>query len=356
MRALRRTFICFALVGTFVIDTPHCSDVDHGRRAIYYLQEAKFERALTAVGRALRQRLDDPQLHLIAGLAHLGLEDIESGVEALSRALVLDPDNVELYDVLRDACLRQERFDLARDAFASLRHHHPGHSHILAHLGWAHLHLEEIDLATELFEAAIAADSVASFAHVQLSRLYLQQKRFDEAVAVLKNALEIAPNNQHLLVVLGESQLQQGGLEAAERSFVSALEKSSDPPLTAVHIARTYYKYDMRFMTIHYYEEALARGDSTALVLNNLAWTYAEEGIELERATDLSYLAIKHESDNVVYLDTLAELLYQKGRIAHAIALMQHCLELESEDGQHYAYLQKQLQKFQHHPTSSVRM
>jgi len=297
MFTLRRTFICLGLVGTFVIDTPHCSDVDHGWRAIHYLQETQYERALTAVERALRQHSDDPQLHLIAGLAHLGRENIEAGVEALSRALTLDPDNGELYDVVRDACMRRERFDLARDAFAALRRHHPDHSRILAHLGWAHLHLEEVEEATQLLEAAIAADSVANFAHVQLSRLYLEQQRFDEAVAVVQKALELAPDNQRLLVILGESQLQQGGLEAAELSFLSALEKSPDPAFTAVHIARTYYKYDMRLMTIRYYEEALSRGDSTALVLNNLAWTYAEEGIELDRATRLSYLAVKHESD-----------------------------------------------------------
>ena len=85
----------------------------------------------------------------------------------------------------------------------------------------------------------------------------------------------------------------------------------------------------------------------TPLVLNNLAWTYAEESIELDRAESLSLRAVKADVDNVVYLDTYAEVLFRQGRTERAVALMKRAIELEPEGGEHYEYLRGQLVRFE---------
>ncbi len=72
------------------------------------------------------------------------------------------------------------------------------------------------------------------------------------------------------------------------------------------------------------------------MVLNNLAWTYAEEGVELDRAEKLSRDAVKSEADNVVYLDTYAEVLHLQGQHRRAMAIIALAIELEPEDGEQY--------------------
>ena len=89
--------------------------------------------------------------------------------------------------------------------------------------------------------------------------------------------------------------------------------------------------------------------------MNNLAWTYAEEGLRLDRGLELSLRAVKADADNVVYLDTYAELFFKKGQYSRAVALMGRALELEPEDGAHYLYLQEQMHKFRRALEYTVR-
>ena len=96
---------------------------------------------------------------------------------------------------------------------------------------------------------------------------------------------------------------------------------------------------------IEYYERSLLR-EETPLTLNNLAWLYAEEGVQLERALDLSLRAVKSDPENVVYLDTYAELLYLLGQGGRAVALMELALEMEPPGGEQHRYLIGQLEKF----------
>ena len=91
---------------------------------------------------------------------------------------------------------------------------------------------------------------------------------------------------------------------------------------------------------------------SSDLTLNNLAWTYAEAELNLDRAHELSLRAVKTDADNVVYLDTYAEVLFRKGRSDQAVAIIRRCLELEPITGEHYEYLHEQLARFNADPDS----
>ena len=109
---------------------------------------------------------------------------------------------------------------------------------------------------------------------------------------------------------------------------------------------RTYYEHKWPDRAIEYYERALAGTPDDPLILNNLAWTYAEEGLRLSYALNLSIRAVKLDAESPVYLDTYAELLHLLGRHAHAVAIMRQALALEPTDGEHRAYLEGQMAKF----------
>lgn len=364
-----RNLACALLLGTFVIDTPQCGDhrSDHAQLALGYLDAGRYDRALTEIRRALRQRDDDPALYLVAAMAHLGLKQVEEAVGMLAQGLALTPGDERLQQTLRDVCQQSERFDLARSTLEELLRKFPGNAPLQASLGWAYLQLEEEGKAIELLvqatspegadtspegadtspEGADSSEEIGDlFAHVQLSRIYLRQQRLEEAIQILRRALEIAPDDQRLLLVLGETQLRQRAPEEASDTFARALEQSRQPQLVATRIAQLYYEEGWRRQTIAYYERALEYDEENPFVLNNLAWTYAEEGIELDRALQLATRAVKQDPDSPVYLDTYAELYYLTKRADRAVVIMRRALELEPEDGEHFAYLQQQMEKF----------
>ncbi|MBI2505558.1 MAG: tetratricopeptide repeat protein [Candidatus Latescibacteria bacterium] len=338
-----------ALLGVFVIENPQCGvSAEHRRLALYYLDQGHYERALVEAGRAVREDAGDAPSYLVMAMAQLGLERPAEAVAALGQAILADPDNPQYYAALRQVCQEEGRFDLGRQALAQVLAVQPENRLAQSSLGWAYAQLDDEAQARQWLEQAAQGDSTATFSQVQLGRLYMRHHRFAEAVQVLEQALRRVPGDLAVLLALGECHLRQGAPEEAQRRFAEALEHSGEPGALAGQIAALCYEQGLRRLAIDYYEQALSQGPQppSPALLNNLAWTYGEENLQLDRALELSLQAVKGDADNPVYLDTYAELFYKKGQGARAIALMRRALEVEPADGEQRQYLERQLQKF----------
>jgi tetratricopeptide (TPR) repeat protein len=77
--------------------------------------------------------------------------------------------------------------------------------------------------------------------------------------------------------------------------------------------------------------------------MNNLAWMAAVCGRRLDEAHEFSRRANELSPDNPVYLDTLAEVQFQRDNVAEAVELARRCIELDGEND-HY---REQLARFQ---------
>lgn len=353
LQRLRAKSWVFAALGVFVVQN-HCGvpGVAHDQLAAHFLDRSQPERALQEARRAVREAPDEAAPRVIEALALAGLGRHEEAASALEQALLRHPDDARLYGTLRSVCADQQREDLALAVLQRLSLEMPGHWLLTLNLGWAHHALGDSSQALMLLESAVSdPDSSAApeqrvLAHVELSRLYGEQGRLQDAVRTIDTALVMIPDDARLLVTAGELRLRQGVPHEAEDFFEDAIRGSDDAGRTAVQIAVAFYNAGDHLRAIRFYERAVARRPSP-LTMNNLAWTYAEADLNLDRAQELSLRAVKTDADNVVYLDTYAEVLFRQGRVAQATALMRRCLDLEPVDGDQYEYLQGQLQRFQ---------
>ena len=114
--------------------------------------------------------------------------------------------------------------------------------------------------------------------------------------------------NLGYLSPLGEILLKQTHTASADSAFAQALLLGNSINIAAL-IAHIYSEQNHAKRAIEYYEHAIERAPENARLLNNLAWSYAETGIELERATRLSLRSLQLDGENPVYMDTYAELL-----------------------------------------------
>ena len=347
MRVARQA-VCCALLGAFVISNPQCGAyrAGHAQLAHAYLRDGLYDQALAETRRAIRQDGPDDRLLLIAALARLGLDEVDAALELIGQAIALAPDNDDLYRALRDICEKEEHFAQTEELLAQLRADHGQSASLWATEGWLYAHQERPAAAIEALHQAILLDEQHLFAHIELSRLLIAEERLAEAETALTAAVRIQPDDPQipqLALDLGDCQLQQGRAEQAARTFDQALKAGV---ISAVDIALTYYKHKRPDRAIEYYERALAGTPDDPLILNNLAWTYAEEGLRLRYALNLSMRAVKLDAESPVYLDTYAELLHLLGRHAHAVAIMRQALALEPTDGEHRAYFESQMAKF----------
>lgn len=344
MRVARQA-VCCALLGAFVISNPQCGAyrAGHAQLAQAYLHNGLYGQALAEIRRAIRQDGPDDHLLLIAALARLGLGEADTALELLGQAIALAPDNDDLYRELRDICQEEERFAQTEELLAQLRADHGPSASLWATEGWLHAYQEQPAAAVEALRQAIQLDEDHLFAHVELSRLLIDEGQLAEAEIALAEAVRIQPDDPKLVLILGDCQLRQGLAERATHTFDRALKAGV---VSAVDIALIYYERKRPDRAIEYYERALTGAPDDPLILNNLAWTYAEEGLRLSYALNLSMRAVKLDAESSVYLDTYAELLHLLGQHAHAVAIMRQALALEPTDGEHRDYLEGQMAKF----------
>ncbi len=347
MRLTRHFAYCTALMATFVIDNPHCGqyDVNRTQLAASYLEQGRYDQALAELRRALREDGDNVTLYLFNALAHMGKGEDTLALESLFDALSIDPSHTDIHNALRNICQEMQRYGEVQAQLEKLRIAHPQNASLLSTLAWTRARQGDEDRAIALLDSATALDPQLLFAHLELSRILLERENYTRAERELQAALLIKPTNTQLLVALGECQLHQGRMGAADSTFQRALKSRDTTGDIAARIAQLYYALDLRSKTIEYYERALASDPNNAFVLNNLAWTYAEEGMLLERATHLSLRSLKIDGENPVYLDTFAELLYMQGQYRRAFAAIRRALELEAESSANWSYLQEQYEK-----------
>ncbi|MCL2845623.1 MAG: tetratricopeptide repeat protein [Chitinivibrionia bacterium] len=83
---------------------------------------------------------------------------------------------------------------------------------------------------------------------------------------------------------------------------------------------------------INYFKEVLAMNPRHPIAANNLAYMWAERGINLDEAMFLVRIALEDEPDNGAYLDTYGWILFNKGRYEEALPPLLRAAELLPEE------------------------
>jgi formylglycine-generating enzyme required for sulfatase activity/Tfp pilus assembly protein PilF len=157
---------------------------------------------------------------------------------------------------------------------------------------------------------------------LQMPRLYqnadsaLKAKEYAKAEEELKKILAIDPDNAYAHQKLGEV------CEATGRA----------PEAAALYEKR-----------IAAFRLQVTEDPGNANLCNAFAWFLTERHKYLDEALPLARRAVEMEPDNAACIDTLAEILFQKGQVTEAVALEKQAFELEPKH-EHYA---KQLKKFE---------
>jgi tetratricopeptide (TPR) repeat protein len=198
-------------------------------RANYYLGLAlSGDRRYTDALRALEVALDlDPnhvQAIVATGDAHLKLGDIEEARAAYYRALKLRPEYPPSLDGL--ARVEEARSDDEEAIRTYLRAiaSDKGFAPSYTHLGDLYLRVGRIEEAVRLLEEAVEVRPDFAPGLNRLALAYGRLGLHNEAIATVQKAMEIEPRSALHAATLGELQIAQGLVLAAESSFLRALE------------------------------------------------------------------------------------------------------------------------------------
>ena len=156
-------------------------------------------------------------------------------------------------------------------------------------------------------------------------RLYADRGWSGDAMRCFRNSLAIDPTRTTAAAALARQLAASGDIESA----ADAAAHSGAEPAALVAAMRAHDRGDFH-TAIHEYEFAVRHGDHSGVAANNLAWIYAHEGTELERALSLAHSARDLMPDSPAVMDTLgivhlARRDYSEG--VSALEKAQHLLQ-----------------------------
>ena len=195
------------------------------------------------------------------------------------------------------AHIKQERYADARPHIEKARELDPKNPEVLFYLGLVKVETGDVAGAEAAYRDAIKLDPKFIEAFENLSALYLSPPpRPDEAIAVLNDALKLAPDNVRLMQNLAFAHSLKGDVEGASK----------------------------------YYEAALAKGDDLKLRFDYASFLF--EAKQLDKAAEqLKKVLDKVADDDVAMLATLGLYLGQTKAFADCVKAYDRALKIKPE-------------------------
>ena len=147
-------------------------------------------------------------------------------------------------------------------------------------------------------------------------RLYAQNAWRPDARRCLRLALLWDPQRTSAATALAQLYIQSGQQAAANE----LLKKSSSPATDQTASGAKYPAED--------YEKLLQQGDPSGAAANNLAWLYAQQGANLDRALMLAQRARLLAPQNPAVLDTLGVVHLKRHEYSQAVLALKKAIEM----------------------------
>lgn len=230
--------------------------------------------------------------------------EIDGAIEEFKKALMVDPQNVNIRNSLGVCYGVKGELEPAIDAFETAISLDPKDVMATYNLGLAHLKQGDQNKALDLFLKAYSLDGANPEVACQIGTCYQEMGDTDGAVAYFEKAIRNRPKGARVFRALGDCYMEKGMLREAAKA----------------------------------YEKAVKRNPTNAKSLSTLGHLYGALGENLEIAIVLCRESTTIDPDNGLYRYRLGKLYLQtrdhdkaREQLKMAAELGQYCSELIRE-------------------------
>lgn len=336
---------------------------DYGEYAADYKLEGQTligKRSLTLRQRELpSERLQDYQAFVAAvrsdAAQTLSLETEIAGTPSI-------PDSVKTDDLIQaaQAAVRNGNYPIAEQLLKRVVEKEPKHKTVRRNLGFVLVQQRKFEEAIAVLTEQTKINPFEDYAYNLLGSVYWRQQDYTKAEEAFRKQIEVTPLDQTAHSSLGQMLVEARKYKEAIPALERALSISPDREILHVTLGRAYLSTGESKKAIDAFEEAV-KLSRTPLVLNNVAYYLAFDGTvdaaQLEKALQYSESAVTtmasslrnievnnltmEDLQNVAslaaYWDTLGWVYYQKGDLDSAEKYIKASwlLQQHSEVGHH---------------------
>jgi tetratricopeptide (TPR) repeat protein len=288
--------------------------------------EAATMRARDALKELLTSNPQDARALYLLSMANRQLGDLPAAEEAARKMLAIDPSSVtglyalsQVFFAQRDA---RKVIDLltpfSQDAANRAKGNENDAAMVMAQLGFAHLQEGDAQQSIAAFTLAknFAPKNPAYDAY--LVQAHVSAKQHAKAAELAADALTRHPGDSRLLTLRADALVGLGRRDEAVKLLQDARNEAPDEDDLTLKLGAVYEEADKIDEAEREFRRLIERDPLNAAALNYLGYMLADRGLRLPEAITLIERALKVEPDNPAYLDSLGWALFKSGKVDEA--------------------------------------
>jgi len=205
------------------------------------IEAKQFPRAIDEAKDLIGHGHETSELNNVLAEAYEGNNEIQHAVDALRRAIALDPADEDNYLDFASLCMNQRSLQAGMTVVKVALESHPKSDRLIFMRGVLYAMQDEFELAEKDFKLSADLAPQTNLGYVGLGVSYLETGHDAQAIEILRQRLREKPNDASLLYLLGEALIRTGAA-AGSPAYVeaqTALEKSVrlNPNLCLPHVS-----------------------------------------------------------------------------------------------------------------------
>ncbi len=266
--------------------------------------------------------------------------DIESMIKTLEEAKVSNPMSVLFYNRLGAYYAKSGEADKAVSEFKASLNIEPRQPDTLGALSILLIRTKDLDRAEEYARKLVQIKPGYSVSYIPMATIQKERGQSGQAIKTLIGATAKEPANLSVRMMLGDLYFEKGDHKNALKVYKAIAKENSSAWNIYMKQGLVYQEMNELPLAQKSYEKALSLSPDNPAVLNNLAWTMAERGKDLDGALAYSVKALEKTKQNPGVIDTVGWILYKMGDYKAALSRFARASELIPENPSiryHYA-------------------
>lgn len=318
----------------------------NGTVAYWYIDN--YERMLVFAQKTVSMRPDSAQAHDLLGRALMGLNRNEEALAAFDNALHILPDDDDLMAQKAECLFYLQRYEETVACGRPLAERLNDESHWNL-CGRALYELGNMEEAIYCLEAALRIAPNYELAMSNLADVYVEQEKYDKAIALYLQAYELDPERHYDLNRLAYCLIEQNRFQEALPYLVELLpyakELDANVPARLGYCYQHLEQYDE---AVKYYRQEMElphdEEDINQRLLHSIALCQKKAG-RLEESEDswCELIRLTDDPELQAYCSAaIADIYYDLGNFAEALAMIERAMELDPDE-EEYSHTRQQI-------------
>ncbi len=341
-----------------------------------YLRNNQDEKASDLLRQAVRQNPADPATRISLALIYLGTGRHKEAIDQYNKAIELAPEKWELYRQLATIRISSKENKEAINVLQMAMNHVTEKEPVISYcynVAMQFIQTEQIRQAIPFFElvAKHATEGKARFQEIlgelhaavgnykkaavslrkaaaanpddpdpviKLASVY-STENYKKSISLLESVSKKIKNNFSVLYRLAQFYSAEKMYDKSIDTFKKAMQAwkesgNGEPPPMAFYLnyGGILDKANRPARAVTILKECLRKYPRSHEARNFLAYTWAENNTDLDKALYYVQQALKVEPENGAYIDTLGWIYYKQGEFEKARDKIEYALELMGED------------------------